>query len=453
MKTIILSLLSFLFFGYTNGQVDFGEQQSFSISFDSVWNAFFYDMDGDNDIDILYGGNRIGWIENTDGNGNFSEFHHVAYTWETYVSAGDIDNDGDLDILEASLLGPGGLGWYENNGQGDFVLQQLIWVNTEYFGVNFVNHSDIDGDGDQDVIYSLTCLAPYCESHEIGWFENSDGQGSFPYNNNFISYVIDFGSTYAADIDGDDDDDVVSEGLNGIFWYENTDGQGNFGTGQIISTTESLAYIKDLDGDGDIDVLSKSSNGKISWHENTDGQGDFGIQHIISYDFYPYAVFAVDIDLDGDIDVLSTSKSKDKIGYFENLDGQGSFGTLHTIDDDINDPMSVHANDIDGDSDMDILVSSRTMDSIVWYENLSPLGVNENALTNFSIYPNPTNGILNIQSQKNTVQIDVINSLGQLVLTNTEKSSIDMATLAKGLYILKIIDENGNLGFKKILKE
>jgi len=107
---------------------------------------------------------------------------------------------------------------------------------------------------------------------------------------------------------------------------------------------------------------------------------------------------------------------------------------------------------------MDIIVTSDSEliwyeSKIIWYENLSPIGVEEIALTSFSIYPNPTNGNLNIESEANILQIDVSNSLGQLVLTNTSKSSIDIATLAQGLYILKITDENGNLGVKKILKE
>jgi len=60
-----------------------------------------------------------------------------------------------------------------------------------------------------------------------------------------------------------------------IAWYENTDGLGSFGTQQVITTTAFGArsvYAADLDGDDDIDVLSASfENDKIAWYENTGG--------------------------------------------------------------------------------------------------------------------------------------------------------------------------------------
>ncbi len=76
-------------------------------------------------------------------------------------------------------------------------------------------------------------------------------------------------SVYAADLDGDDDLDVLSASLDDkkIAWYENTDGKGSFGLQQVIVSYEDFAvyedaaqsvYAGDLDGDGDLDVLSAS---------------------------------------------------------------------------------------------------------------------------------------------------------------------------------------------------
>ena len=63
-----------------------------------------------------------------------------------------------------------------------------------------------------------------------------------------------------------------------------------------------------------------------------------------------YDVHAVDVDGDGDMDVLSTSHQDDKIAWYEN-DGSESF-TEHAITTSADGAHSVHAVDVDGDGDM-----------------------------------------------------------------------------------------------------
>ena len=87
-------------------------------------------------------------------------------------------------------------------------------------------------------------------------------------------------SVHATDLDGDGDADVLSASLydNKIAWYENQGG-GVFGAQQVIATSAARArsvYATDLDGDGDADVLSASIvDDKIAWYENQGG-GAFG---------------------------------------------------------------------------------------------------------------------------------------------------------------------------------
>ena len=82
-------------------------------------------------------------------------------------------------------------------------------------------------------------------------------------------------SVFATDLDGDGDTDVLSASLydNKIAWYESDGGSPPAFTERVISTTADGAwsvFATDVDGDGDTDVLSASYyDDKIAWYENT----------------------------------------------------------------------------------------------------------------------------------------------------------------------------------------
>ena len=170
-------------------------------------------------------------------------------------------------------------------------------------------------------------------------------------------------------------------------------------------------------------------------------------------------VYAEDLDGDGDMDVLSASRGDDKIAWYEN-DGDGNFGSQQIITTNANYALSVYATDLDGDGDMDVLSASWDDDKIAWYENLHPLGVNENALLDFSVYPNPTSGVLTVQSKTAIVQIEIHNLLGQLVISNSNHppagragNTIDISSVSQGVYFIKLKDENGDFGAQKVVKK
>jgi hypothetical protein len=221
-----------------------------------------------------------------------------------------------MDVLSSSF-GDNKIAWYENDGTGNFGSQ--IVISTAASGAYSVYATDMDGDGDMDV------LSASWTDNKIAWYENTDGAGTFGAQNVISTVAMNASSVYASDMDGDGDMDVVSAsyGDDKIAWYENTDGDGTFGAQQVISTaalsTRSV-YATDLDGDGDMDVLSASyADNKIAWYENTDGDGTFGAQQVISTAALgAITVYATDIDGDGDMDVLSASSTDDKIAWYKN---------------------------------------------------------------------------------------------------------------------------------------
>ena len=248
--------------------------------------------------------------------------------------------------------------------QTTFGSQQIICDTAN--GAISVYAADLDGDDDDDV------LAAALLGDQVVWYENLGG--SFGVEQT-ISATSDYASgVYAKDLDGDNDADVLvaSENDNTVAWFENLG--GSFGPKQVISTASSEpseVFAADLDGDGDYDVLSASlSDDKIAWYEN-DGSGNFGAQQVITTSAdAAWSVYAADLDGDGDLDVLSASAGDDKIAWYEN-DGSGTFGEQQVITTNAADsPTDVYAADLDGDGDYDVLSASELDDKIAMYENL-----------------------------------------------------------------------------------
>lgn len=254
-----------------DGLGHYGQQQVITVSADGASSVFAKDLDGDGDIDVLsasFNDDKIAWYENTDGLGNFGPQQIITTSADraTSVFAVDLDSDGDNDVLSASR-GDDKIAWYENvDGLGTFGFQQVITTTAETAWSVFA--IDLDSDGDNDVLSASRGDA------KIAWYENTDGLGAFGPQQVITENAIDAWSVFAVDMDGDGDIDVLSASLtdNKIAWYENTDGLGTFGFQQIITTDIVGAisvFAADLDNDGDSDVISASvSDGKIAWYEN-----------------------------------------------------------------------------------------------------------------------------------------------------------------------------------------
>ncbi|GAA4238760.1 hypothetical protein GCM10022291_30490 [Postechiella marina] len=71
----------------------------------------------------------------------------------------------------------------------------------------------------------------------------------------------------------------------------------------------------------------------------------------------------------------------------------------------------------------------------------------------FSVFPNPTNDKLNFQTKEPVSSVEVVNLIGQKVLSaNTVKNALDVSALAKGVYVLKLSSSRG-VATKRIVKQ
>lgn len=72
---------------------------------------------------------------------------------------------------------------------------------------------------------------------------------------------------------------------------------------------------------------------------------------------------------------------------------------------------------------------------------------------NVVVYPNPTSGLINIQSDKNIHSLQLISVEGKIVRKMKAISELNIQDLPNGVYVLKVQLENGQQEIKKIIKK
>lgn len=446
-------------------QAQFGPQQIITAEAQLARDVFTADIDGDGDMDVLSasraGDFNIAWFENLDGLGSFGDFNLIdngLFDEARSVFAADLDGDNDIDVLAVGVFSDRVI-WYENlDGLGTFSGQKIISTSAD--GAYSAIAIDINNDGDIDVVSAS-------DNSGLAWYENIDGLGTFSTANIVSSTINNNRSVFAADIDQDGDTDLVASASGSVivYWFENLDGLGSFSepipiAPVTIPASSSDVFAIDLDGDLDLDVIANPAfPRRLVWYENLDGMGSFGFEQIIATELVGnFALHAADLDNDGDNDVLYTStpsavENTSEVGWCENLDGLGSFGPKQNIINTLTFATSVHAGDIDGDGDMDVLSASQNDNTIAWYENLTILGVDENKLTNFTIYPNPSSELLFISESHLIQKVEVFDLLGKKMNSFTEDfEQLDITNLRSGLYLIKIYSDN-TIYLEKFIKK
>ena len=76
---------------------------------------------------------------------------------------------------------------------------------------------------------------------------------------------------------------------------------------------------------------------------------------------------------------------------------------------------------------------------------VQPVNVEEQSTHDINIYPNPTDGVLNIEVESMT-RITIFNAMGQVVYDNevvSDRETVDMTQYNEGMYLLRVTTENG----------
>ncbi|MEO8235115.1 MAG: LamG-like jellyroll fold domain-containing protein [Flavobacterium sp.] len=96
-------------------------------------------------------------------------------------------------------------------------------------------------------------------------------------------------------------------------------------------------------------------------------------------------------------------------------------------------------------------ITAADVTSLFNNNTLSSQDFNQNDLK-VSLYPNPANEVLNIETDLDVKSIEIYNIQGQKVMSSTQKQ-VNVSALASGMYMVKIKDSENAIATKKFMKE
>ena len=355
-------------------------------------------------------------------------FKGVFLGENTKPTFADVDGDGDKDLVVG--LKDGTLKYYRKNPvDSPIAFTEQTGPDNPFNGLDAGTYvaptfADVDGDGDQDLLTGKYDGA-------LKYFLNESTESTLVFteqtgaDNPFNSFnVVTVSSPTFADVDGDDDPDMVlgrNDGSlklylnestdNTITYTEKTNTENPFNDFDV--GTRSAPTFADVDGDGDSDMVLGRNDGTLKFYLNESTSNTISFTEQTSTD-NPFNGFDVgtgstptfaDVDGDGGPDLV-VGEFKGILNYFINESTMETitFTEKTSTDNPFNGlsfgnyTSSVFA-DIDGDSDLDLVAGgfdgtlkfylNESTDNTISYTEKTNT---ENPFNDFDVgvYANPT---------------------------------------------------------------
>ena len=358
-----------MFFGYGNGQ--FSSQTTYSMGWNS--NPTFVvtaDFNNDSRLDIAVaniGTNNVCiLLANTDG--NFSS-QHTYFTGNDsrpiYLAVADFNNDDRLDIAVVNAK-INAVGILLGHGNGTFQNQKTFSTGA-YSNPTSLAVGDLDKDGNMDIVIANTQAQ---EEHVLVLL--GDGHGNF---SNYGKYVTGTGSQLCSVVIGHFNNDtqldmaIANNGTNeiGIFLGY---GDGTFSTQRKYPTTNNSRPISiaigDFNNDNLTDLAVANYGTQIVGIFPANMETNFVDKNTYSTGSAasPESIALADFTNDNQLDIVVGNDGTHDIDLFIN-DGNGNF-SIQTVylGDSAFRPTSIIVDDFNSDTQLDLAIADAATDTI-----------------------------------------------------------------------------------------
>lgn len=363
------------------------------------------DVNNDQKLDVYLSGNdnssQIDKIFRNEGNMTFTEIPQTSNgiwtTSDSKLDFGDLDGDGDLDLVIAKNQNGPYTRILLNDGNGDFSQAPNSPITFDCGGI--VEIGDVDGDGDSDILLSGTNPLPASTTRLL----INDGTANFTTSTGFPTL-----STYAhggfIDMENDGDLDILLSGYNFFRVFING-GSGNYTelpTLYLANIIWPEVAIGDINADGADDLL-------IGGYNNVS-------QELVTKIFTNDWNFGF-IESTTNIPIVAGQENR------------------------------FHLANLDTDPYLEIL-SSKWFDYTGLYDIDAFLNVEKIDLDLVTVYPNPSNGnfLVSIPEIDTQADIEIFDVAGRLIYSEPTKTAFTKIDLGRqsGIFTIRISTNSGS---------
>lgn len=357
------------------------EKSAQALGMRETFEAALGDLDGDGDLDVVFANpmRNYGAVWLNDGRGTFVDTGQQLTQYGHGVKLADFDGDGDLDAVMVCHQNIAATKVYLNDGAGIFTATAQDFGDARISAAD-VNVLDLDGDGFMDihVLY-------YSESGVPDKVYLNDGgvPGGTPGTFRDSGLLLDEDLIAWGDLDGDGDVDYFGKRWGEGYVVMLNDGGVQGGTlGQFtlswqmedLQASVGDVLLADFDGDGDLDAMisngfrdTGSRPARLLWNDGSGNFTDSGLRLNETMG----AHFAVgDLDLDGRLDIVVTNMDRPNEVWLNRGEQFEDSGLRLGNTTEMSGRPTL--GDLDGDGDLDVIIGRFRGGAEIWFNMLKP---------------------------------------------------------------------------------